>query len=217
MRPWTTPLVSAVAAILCVSRRDSPPSSTGATSAAGGQTERRVAERATPLPDGEVSEFARDAQLVQITSFDCQKVTGSPNERLDAGIPAGAGISGWNNGGPAGAVWNAFELHCAADVRVSCASGSVLTELRVGRSLVAGVRHVLDGQSMLQWSTIVPEAKWEKQLDDRPPTGKYYRTGIFRLTALLSCKKPEFLEPGFASHRSVVAERAFTAGFASGE
>lgn len=176
-----------------------------------------VASRATESADAQPTMAAGDAQLIRITSFDCRKVTGFSDERLDGGIPRGEGIARWNNGGPAGAVWNAFDLHCAADINVSCTVGEVLTELRVGRALVASARHPFARRSDLQWTTVIAESKWERQLDERPPTGKYYRTGIFRVTALLTCKEPEAIAPGLASHRAVVADRAFTAGFASGE
>lgn len=217
MRPWTTLFAAGAAAMLSVSCRSSPPSPVVARADGAWARDAPAADTATTLPDGSAFAPAEDAPLVHVTAFDCAKVTGFPDEQLDGGIADGEGLSDWKNGGPAGAVWNAFDLHCVADVRVSCAAGAVRTELRVGRSLVAAARHMLNGGSSIRWSTVVPEAQWERNLDDRAPTRDYYRTGIFRLTALLSCEESELVAPGLAWHPWVVAERSFTAGFASGE
>lgn len=153
-------------------------------------------------------------RLIEVTAFECEKSGTLPGDTIGNAIAPGAGISDWNSGGPSGAVWNAFDLHCVVQVRTSCADGSVLTELRVGRSAVASAAHPIAGRPTLTWSVVIPDGKWERHLDERSPSKKYFITGVFRAMAFLTCREPFQAVPGLGAPP---ASRTFVAGFASGE
>ena len=125
-------------------------------------------------------------------------------------------MDAWKGGGPGGANWNAFELRCRGDIQTTCAQGEVQVEIHVGSKrltrrslpLKAGAAQVRELLSMERW--------WD-HLDAETPKGPHYRTGVFRLTATLTCAAPDRADLATRGFAEVVAWRAFVAGFAGGE
>jgi hypothetical protein len=153
-----------------------------------------------------------DVPVIQIASFDCFKAGEGRGD--DQGAPIGA----WQGGGPGGANWNVTDLDCAAAIVTTCRQGGVVSELRIGRALVARQTTALDAAGRAEWRFKVKRAQWARNLDDEHAVkGALYRTAIFRLTSALTCHKPYELAPGIGSRAELAADRSFLAGFASGE
>jgi hypothetical protein len=153
-----------------------------------------------------------DAPAITIESFDCYK--------LHSGPPAdfsGPGVSAWRGGGPGGATWNAVELNCKAVIQTTCTDGSVVTETRIGKALVDRKTTAVRGTTV-DWRLTLQPHQWEKNFDEVPsPNRAAYRTALFRLAALLTCKAPYALQPSLGPRPEFAADRTFLAGFASGE
>ena len=149
---------------------------------------------------------------IRIDSFDCFKTGGGPDDV--AGPPIGA----WQGGGPGGASWNVAELQCAAVVTSTCRDGEVASELRIGRTLVVMHTGHVGAAGRTEWRFKLRQGQWLKNLDDvRDARRAAYRTAIFRLTSALTCRKPYERGPGIGPRGEFTADRAFLAGFASGE
>jgi hypothetical protein len=181
-----------------------------------------TAPAAAPLPAPSPAKLAADAgggapsaapaPDIRIDSFDCFKAGGSPEE-VDW-TPIGA----WHGGGPGGASWNVTDLQCVGAVISTCRDGDVASELRIGRTLVARHTGTLGAAGRTEWRFKVRETQWAKNLDDAHGAQRApYRTAIFRLTSVLTCRKPYELSPGIGPRAEFTADRTFLAGFASGE
>lgn len=165
---------------------------------------------------------------IELQDFQCHKMQ-------DEIPPTGFPIHVWGvHGGPQGAVWNADELYCTASVKADCDAGKVTAQLRVGSSPVMRVQLVIKqppkkgAKSAFKNAFVfhVPYAKVAANFDSPEPkkdsqngsakATALYRTAQFRLTATLDCQQP-LRNRGNYLYPSVVANRSFIAGFASGE
>jgi hypothetical protein len=151
---------------------------------------------------------------VAIEAFDC--FAAEPDGAEVSGAP---GLSTWKAGGPSGAAWNVAALLCRTSVRSGCDDGQLLTELRIGKAVVASATSTIR-QHAVSWRFGLKRKQWEKHLDDATgAAGKRapYRTAVFRLTATLTCRAPYELAPGVGPRTEFAADQMFVAGFAYGE
>jgi len=159
--------------------------------------------------------------FVNISAFDCAKVEQFPGVPAIKGlVPPGAGIRGWDGGGPHGANWNATDLRCTIRATSPCTKGQVGIALRVGRAVIAERQAAFAAAGNIDAEIVVPFESWKRHLDEKPrsvATSLPVRTAVFRALVVVDCAAPTKASLAEWRYTSVAAEDSFVAGFAWGE
>jgi len=155
--------------------------------------------------------------MIEVEAFDCERQQSFPGVPPQSGLVApGAGIRGWQGGGPEGANWNVDDLRCTIRVKTTCTRGDVDIALRVGRAKVAEKKAAIGGPHV-DVEIVVPLKKWKGNFDDQKPARRRFDTAVFRAFAILSCMAPFDANWKDSDYTDVTDEDMFVAGFAYGE